>query len=188
MSQANIDVMKMNMVARFILVAFTHITASIVAKHGMSKQRDHKRRRVMGIFDIFKKKVEPVAEVPVKKAGKKKVAEPVAEVPVKKARKKKVAEPAPLSENEIAKAAATEKGEPWVSVLNVELDIDNLSNGAFTLDWNDKFITNLVRAGYKGTDVEMVDQWFAQICRNVLAENFEQEMSDPDKRAEHNKK
>ena len=171
MSQANIDVMKMNMVARFILVAFTHITASIVAKHGMSKQRDHKRRRVMGIFDIFKKKVEPVAEVPVKKA-----------------RKKKVAEPAPLSENEIAKAAATEKGEPWVSVLNVELDIDNLSNGAFTLDWNDKFITNLVRAGYKGTDVEMVDQWFAQICRNVLAENFEQEMSDPDKRAEHNKK
>ena len=70
---------------------------------------------------------------------------------------------------------ADAKGEPWVSVLQVELDPDNIGNGAFELDWNDKFITNLARAGYKGkTDADMVDQWFAEVCRNVIAENYEQ--------------
>ena len=70
---------------------------------------------------------------------------------------------------------ADAKGEPWVSVINVELDPDNIGNGAFELDWNEKFITNLVRAGYKGkTDSDMVDQWFGEVCRNVIAENYEQ--------------
>ena len=70
---------------------------------------------------------------------------------------------------------ADAKGEPWVSVLSVELDPDNIGNGAFELDWNEKFITNLVRAGYKGkTDSDMVDQWFSDVCKNVIAENYEQ--------------
>ena len=70
---------------------------------------------------------------------------------------------------------ADAKGEPWVSVISVELDPDNIGNGAFELDWNEKFIANLVRAGYKGkTDADMVDQWFADVCKNVLAENYEQ--------------
>jgi hypothetical protein len=74
-----------------------------------------------------------------------------------------------------AKEIATKKGEPYVAILNVELDPDNIGNGAFELDWNDKFITNLVRAGYKGkTDSDMVDLWFRDVCRNVLAENYEQ--------------
>jgi hypothetical protein len=73
------------------------------------------------------------------------------------------------------KQIADAKGEPWVNVVQVELDPENIGNGAFELDWNDKFITNLVRAGYKGkTDSDMVDQWFADVCRNVLAENYEQ--------------
>ena len=60
-------------------------------------------------------------------------------------------------------------------MLNVELDPDNIGNGAFELDWNDKFIANLVRAGYQGkTDSDMVDQWFQSVCRNILAENYEQ--------------
>jgi hypothetical protein len=70
---------------------------------------------------------------------------------------------------------ADAKGEPWVSVVAVELDPENIGNGAFELDWNEKFITNLVRQGYKGkTDADMVDQWFAEVCRNVVAENYEQ--------------
>jgi hypothetical protein len=70
---------------------------------------------------------------------------------------------------------ADANGEPWVSVLSVELDPTNIGNGAFELDWNEKFITNLARAGYKGkTDSDMVDQWFSDVCRNVLAENYEQ--------------
>jgi hypothetical protein len=73
------------------------------------------------------------------------------------------------------KQIADAKGEPWVSVVQVELDPDNIGNGAFELDWNDKFITNLVRSGYKGkTDSDMVDQWFQDVCKNVVQENYEQ--------------
>lgn len=76
------------------------------------------------------------------------------------------------------KLAATEKGEPWVSIVSVELDPENIGNGAFELDWNDKFIANLVRAGYQAEESEaeniIVDRWFQTVCRNILAENFEQ--------------
>jgi len=86
------------------------------------------------------------------------------------------AEPKPKKKTE--KEIATEKGEPWVSVMSVELDPENIGNGAFELDWNDKFITNLVRAGYQlkatDTDADMVDRWFADVCKNVVAENYEQ--------------
>ena len=86
------------------------------------------------------------------------------------------AEPKPKAKT--AKDIANEKGEPWVSVLSVELDPENIGNGAFELDWNDKFIANLVRAGYQlkanDTDADMVDRWFADVCKNVIAENYEQ--------------
>jgi len=90
------------------------------------------------------------------------------------------------------KQAADAKGEPWVNVVSVELDPDNIGNGAFELDWNDKFITNLVRAGYKGKDdAALVDQWFQDVCKNVVAENFEQwEANQPigDRPRENNRK
>jgi hypothetical protein len=74
-----------------------------------------------------------------------------------------------------AKDAATKKGEPYVTVVGVELDPDNVGNGAFELDWNDIFIAKLVKAGYKGRDdAQIVDQWFQDICRNVIMENYEQ--------------
>lgn len=76
------------------------------------------------------------------------------------------------------KDTATENGEPYVSIVNVDLDPDNIGNGAFELDWNDKFIANLVRAGYQTKPNEdehvIVDRWFQDVCRNILAENFEQ--------------
>jgi hypothetical protein len=77
-----------------------------------------------------------------------------------------------------AKEIADEKGEPYVAILSVELDPDNIGNGAFELDWNDKFVTNLVRAGYQlkpgEEDATIVDRWFQDVCRNVVLENFEQ--------------
>ena len=130
----------------------------------------------MGLFDAFKKKpvVEPVVETPVKKPRKPRAKKEVAPVVETKAKAKKKTKKPELIVNP-DKEAATAKGEPWVSVLSVELDPDNIGNGAFELDWNDKFITNLVRAGYKGkTDSDMVDQWFADVCKNVIAENYEQ--------------
>lgn len=76
------------------------------------------------------------------------------------------------------KEIATEKGLPWVSVVSVELDPENIGNGAFELDWNEKFVTNLVRAGYQHKPNEeenvIVDRWFQDVCRNVVLENFEQ--------------
>jgi hypothetical protein len=111
----------------------------------------------MGFIDIFKKKetIVKITETPKES----------------KPKREKVVEKS-------AKEIATEKGEPWVSVTSVELDPDNIGNGAFELDWNDKFITNLVRAGYQQKPGEsedvIVDRWFQDICRNVVQENYEQ--------------
>jgi hypothetical protein len=111
----------------------------------------------MGIFDIFKKKKPTKVEAPREPKAPKK------------------------TEKEIA----TEKGEPWVGILSMDIDPDNMHQGAFELDWNDKFVANLVRAGYQGkpddTDAEIVDRWFQNICRHVVMETWEQEQAmNPD--------
>ena len=76
------------------------------------------------------------------------------------------------------KDKATEKGEPYFAIVNMDIDFDNLQNGAFEFDWNDKFIADLVRHGYmmdqKDTDADIVDRWFTAVCRNVVLETFEQ--------------
>jgi hypothetical protein len=119
---------------------------------------------------------KPVAKKPVAKrpvAKKTPVKKPVAKKAPAKTVSKKTAKI--NFKGMTPKQIADAKGEPWVSVVSVELDSDNIGNGAFELDWNDKFITNLSRAGYQGkTDADLVDQWFADVCKNVVAENFEQ--------------
>jgi hypothetical protein len=105
----------------------------------------------MSIFDRFLKKKKP-------------------EAPKADAKPKKVEK----TEKEIA----NEKGEPWVNILSMEIDPGNIQNGAFELDWNDKFVANLVRAGYQmkpnDTDSDIVDRWFTAVCRNVVLETYEQ--------------
>jgi hypothetical protein len=97
---------------------------------------------------------------------------PTEKKPAAKRRKKKAGD---TSVEKTAKEIATENGEPYVAVLSVEVDPENVHDGAFELDWNDKFITNLVRAGYQGkTDADIVDRWFQDVCRNIVLENFEQ--------------
>lgn len=104
----------------------------------------------MGLFDIFKKKPEVKAPEPEKKTKKK----------------------SPKDE-------ATERGEPYVAILSMDLDPNDINAGAFELDWNDKFVANLVRAGYQmkptDTDADIVDRWFQTVCRNVVLETYEQE-------------
>lgn len=129
----------------------------------------------MGIFDkFFKKKEESIVspipkQVPVKK-------------PVKKPRKQKIKQEIILSEKE----KATVAGEPFVQILKVEIDPQNINNGSFELDWNDKFLLNLVKAGYKikpdDTDNEIVDRWFQTVCRNIALEIYEQQQADPENR------
>lgn len=85
-----------------------------------------------------------------------------------------------------AKDLATERGEPYIHVVAVELDPNNIGAGSFELDWNDKFLANLVRAGFQKQANEpehvIVDRWFQEICRNVVLETYEQEQADPDLR------
>jgi microsomal dipeptidase-like Zn-dependent dipeptidase len=105
----------------------------------------------MGLLDIFKKK-KPAPEVK--------------------------ADPKPKKVEKTAKELATEKGEPYVAVLGMDIDYNNLTYGSFELDWNDKFVSNLIRAGYQGkTDADIVDMWFQNVCRNVVMETFEQEQA-----------
>ena len=96
------------------------------------------------------------------------------------------AEPKPKKAEKTAKELATEKGEPYVTILSMEVDPTNMQNGAFELDWNDKFVANLVRAGYqmspKDTDSDIVDRWFTAVCRNVVLETYEQyQAMDPER-------
>lgn len=88
------------------------------------------------------------------------------------------------------KELATKNNEPYISILRVDVDPNNINNGSFELDWNDKFILDLIRAGYKiketDTDNDIVDRWFQTVCRNVALELFEQDMADPDKRSNEN--
>ena len=69
------------------------------------------------------------------------------------------------------KEDATAKGEPWVAVLDTQLNPDNIKNGFFELDWNNQFIEELLDAGYTGeTNEEIVDGWFKTIAVQTLGE------------------
>jgi len=59
------------------------------------------------MFDWLKKKPEPKQETPRK-----------------------------IKKEKSQKELATEAGEPYVSVVSVELDPENVGNGSFELDWN----------------------------------------------------
>jgi hypothetical protein len=107
------------------------------------------------MFDWFKKKSKAVASAPK---------EPKAKAPVK-------------TEKEIA----TEKNEPYVAMVRMDIDPDNLHQGAFELDWNEIFVARLVKAGYMmkpdDVDADIVDRWFQNVCRHVVMETWEQEQA-----------
>jgi hypothetical protein len=94
---------------------------------------------------------------------------------------KKPAEPREkaLKQTKSAKDLATEQGEPYITILSLEVDPENLHQGSFELDWNSIFVTRLVKAGYMmketDTDADIVDRWFQNVCRHVVMETFEQE-------------
>lgn len=61
--------------------------------------------------------------------------------------------------------------EPWIKVIDINVNSDNPRNGFFELDWNDEFVNMLKQHGYTGnSDEEIVDQWFQSLCRNIGAE------------------
>lgn len=98
---------------------------------------------------------------------------------LKKRFQKKKTEPAPrAAPKKSDKESATERGEPYVAILSMDIDPNNMHQGSFELDWNEKFVANLLRAGYVGkTDADVVDQWFQNVCRHVVMETWEQEQA-----------
>jgi hypothetical protein len=120
------------------------------------------------------------------KAEKQRKKEEAAKKRREQAEAKKAEEAAKKSD---PKARATAAGEPWVNVLGIEVDSDNPGVGAFELDWNDIFVARLIKSGYQGkTDADVVDNWFQDVCRNVVLETYEQEQADPEKRAVSNRR
>lgn len=90
--------------------------------------------------------------------------------------KPKVEEKPTKTRKKSAKDIATERGEPYIAIVSMDLDPENIHQGAFELDWNDKFVADLIRHGYQGkTDADIVDQWFQAVCRNVVLETYEKE-------------
>ena len=67
----------------------------------------------------------------------------------------------------------TRKKEPWVNVIDVKVNEENVRNGFFELDWNEYFIAQLIAAGYgvdNDPEEEIVDRWFRDIVHNMLDE------------------
>jgi len=119
----------------------------------------------MGLFDKLKnfgKKPEPEKVVKEKKPREKKAPELT------------------------LKEKATQAGEPYINVIGMELNPENIHEGSFELDWNSIFITQLVKAGYmkkkEDTDQDIVDRWFQDVCRTIVLEMYEQSIADPDNR------
>jgi hypothetical protein len=125
----------------------------------------------MGMFDFFKKKAK--AKTPKRDS----VDNLVDNI---KANAEKVTK-ATTVPTKTEKQIATEAGEPWVQVLRIDVDPNNLHQGAFELDWNDIFVARLVKAGYmmkpEDTDSDIVDRWFQNVCRHVVMETWEQEQA-----------
>lgn len=124
----------------------------------------------MGLFDKLKNafgKAEPIQEEKPKKTPK----QPKAKEPEKE-----------LTEKE----KATLAGEPYVNILSISLDPNNVNAGEFELDWNEVFIARLVKSGYMkkktDTDQDIIDRWFSDTCRNVALELYQQVQADPDNR------
>ena len=76
-----------------------------------------------------------------------------------------------LTHPEYEKECANAKGEPFVNVLDMGIDPDNVANGYFELDYNDLFVKMLTEHGIVGkSDEEIVNIWFNRICRTIVAQ------------------
>ena len=81
-----------------------------------------------------------------------------------------------ITDSEFKKQSATARGEPYISVVDAQYDPSEKLNGLyFEFDWNDAWIVELKAAGYVGfTDDQLVQRWFADICRGVASEESNQ--------------
>lgn len=82
-----------------------------------------------------------------------------------------------ISDAQMARTIADLRKEPYVNVMRMGIDEENVVQGFFELDWNDHFVKMLQEAGITGkSDEEVVNRWFNGVCRTVLL----QEQADQD--------
>jgi hypothetical protein len=114
--------------------------------------------------------------------------EPIVQEPIQPPKPKKTRKPKEkkVEPSLTPKELATQNNEPYISIVKIDIDPADINNGAFELDWNDKFVLNLIRAGYKirndDSDQQVIDRWFQTVCRNIALEIYEQDQADPENR------
>ena len=79
-----------------------------------------------------------------------------------------------ITQEEYEKKIATLNGEPYVKVLNIDLDDNAPGAGFFELDFNEHFVEYLANSGYEGVEPEqIVDNWFNDLCKNIVLSELE---------------
>ena len=82
-----------------------------------------------------------------------------------------------LEGNALDKELATIEEQPYVNVIQMDVDPINPKKGFVELDFNDFFVTMLQSNGYTGnSDEDIVNTWFNDLCRTIL----QQELADQD--------
>ena len=85
-----------------------------------------------------------------------------------------------ITQDEHDKKVATLNGNPYVKVLNIDLDENAPGAGFFELDFNEHFVEYLANSGYEGIEPdEIVDNWFNDLCKNIVLNDLEDEAGDP---------
>ena len=85
-----------------------------------------------------------------------------------------------ISQDEHNKKVASLNGESYIKVINLDLDEKSPGAGYFELDFNEHFVEYLANNGYEGIEPEeIVDNWFNDLCQNIVMDGLENEDGDP---------
>jgi hypothetical protein len=85
-----------------------------------------------------------------------------------------------ITEREFRKQQATINDESFVEVVSADLRPSGAGTSfSFELDWNDKFVQELVAAGWGGfADEDVVNTWFEETCRGLFVQDLMEEGDD----------
>ena len=79
-----------------------------------------------------------------------------------------------ISIDEYEKEIANIDEEPFVRVLNINLDGSNPSSGFFEIDFNSYFVEHLMDNGYVGKNNDaIIDAWFNDLCKNIVLDELQ---------------
>ncbi len=78
-----------------------------------------------------------------------------------------------ITEVEFSKEQANILEKPWVNVVSVGFDKNNVQDGFFELDWNKWFIKVLEESEFQGiSEEDLVNHWLQTVCQNIALEDI----------------